>query len=186
MDTKIIEAFRDFFHYGRKEQLRQAYTKISALSDSGSTSDPEKIDWDLEEFTFNRLFIGPMAPLAPPVASVYLDPEGLIQGDVTAKVRTFYESIGLQINELGSEPEDSLAYELDACRHLQLLVSKAPEAAEVYGAFIHEHIALWVPEFVTKAREHCQESVAVKHVLMLLSEWALNETGNTTQDKEMK
>jgi len=186
MDTKILEAFRDFFHYGRKEQLRQAYTKISALSDSGSTSDPEKIDWDLEEFTFNRLFVGPMAPMAPTVASVYLEPEGLIQGDVTAKVRTFYESIGLRIDEQGSEPEDSLAYELDACRHLQLLASKVPEASEVYGAFIHEHIALWVPEFVIRARKHCQESVAVKDVLTLLSEWVLNETGNTTQDKEIK
>ncbi|WP_167506036.1 TorD/DmsD family molecular chaperone [Desulfosediminicola flagellatus] len=181
---QLLEAFRDFFHYGRKEHLRQAYLKISALSDPGS--DPQKIDWDLEEFTFNKLFTGPMAPLAPAVASVYLDPEGLIQGNVTAEIRTFYESIGLRIDEIGSEPEDSLAYELDACRHLLLLADKLPEAADAYAGFIHEHIALWVPEFSTRAMEHCQESVAVKNVLMLLSEWVENETGNTTQDKEME
>lgn len=180
---QLLEAFRDFFHYGRKEHLRQAYLKISALSDPGS--DPHKIDWDLEEFTFNRLFTGPMAPQAPAVASVYLDPEGLIQGEVTAEIRTFYESIGLRIDEIGSEPEDSLAYELDACRHLLLLADKLPEAAEAYAGFIHEHIALWVPEFSTRAMEHCQGSVAVKNVLMLLSEWVENETDNTTQDKEM-
>lgn len=182
--AQTFEAFRDFFHYGKKEHLKQAYIKISALSDS--SNDPQNIDWDQEEFTFNRLFIGPMAPLAPAVASVYLDPEGLIQGDVTAEIRIFYDSIGLRIDEVGSEPEDSLAYELDACRHLQLLADKVPEAAEAYRAFIHEHIALWVPEFSVRAIEHCQESVAVKDVLMLLSEWVENETGNTTQDKEMK
>ena len=183
-NAQILEAFRDFFHYGRKEHMRQAYSKISALSNT--SSDPQNIDWDLEEFTFNRLFIGPMAPLAPAVASVYLDPEGLIQGNVTAEIRTFYESIGLRIDEVGSEPEDSLSYELDACRHLYLLASKVPEATEVYEAFIHEHIALWVPEFSNRAIEHCQESVAVKDVLMLFSEWVDNEIGNTTQDKEMK
>lgn len=182
--TQILEAFRDFFYYGRKEHLRQAYIKISALSDS--SSDPQKIDWDQEEFTFNRLFIGPMAPLAPAVASVYLDPEGLIQGDVTAKIRTFYESIGLRIDEVGSEPEDSLAYELDACRHLQFLARKVPEAAEAYGAFIDEHIALWVPEFSIRAIEHCPESVAVKEVLILLSEWVERETENIRHNKEMK
>lgn len=176
-NAQILEAFRDFFHYGKKEHLQQAYIKISTLSDTSSA--PQNIDWDQEEFTFNRLFIGPMPPLAPAVASVYLDPEGLIQGEVTAKIRTFYDSIGLRIDVAGSEPEDSLAYELDACRHLQLLARKVPEAAEVYGAFIHEHIALWVPEFSTRAIEHCQESVAVKNVLMLLSEWVEKETGNT-------
>lgn len=183
-DRQILEAFRDFFYYGRKEYLRQAYSKLSTLSDSGS--DHQRIDWDQEEFTFNRLFVGPMAPLAPAVASVYLDPEGLIQGEVTAKVRKFYDTIGLSIDKRGSEPEDSLAYELDACRYLHFLAGKVPEAAESYRTFIDEHIALWVPEFTARAIAHCQDSVAVKAVLMLLSEWLEKETGNIRQYKEMK
>lgn len=185
-NIQILEAFRDFFHYGRKEQLRQAYAKLSALCDPEYSIDPEKIDWDQEEFIFNRLFVGPMSPLAPAVASVYLDPEGLIQGDVTAKVRAFYDSIGLQVDELGSEPEDSLAYELDACRHLKLLAGKVPEALEIYDTFIQEHMALWVPDFSIRAIEHCKDSEAVKNALILLKDWVLKETGNTTKDKEMK
>ncbi|MGB3212827.1 MAG: molecular chaperone TorD family protein [Desulforhopalus sp.] len=182
--TKLLEAFRDFFHYGRKEHLRKAYDTITALSAPGSRH--QEIDWDMEEFTFNRLFTGPMAPQAPAVASVYLDPEGLIQGTVTAKIRTFYTSIGLSLDETGREPEDSLAYELDACRHLQLLARQVPEAAEVYARFIQEHIALWIPKFTARAIEHCPESVVVKDVLVRLSEWVENETGTTTQDKEME
>ena len=183
-NIKLLEAFRDFFHYGRKEHLIKAYNTIMTPCASGSS--PQEIDWDLEEFTFNRLFTGPMTPQAPAVASVYLDSEGLIQGSVTAEIRMFYRSIGLSLHETGSEPEDSLAYELDACRHLQLLAREVPEAAEVYARFIHEHIALWVPVFISKAMEHCPESVAVKDVLMRLSEWVEKETGTTMQHKEME
>ena len=182
--VKLLEAFRDFFYYGRKEQLQEAYTNIAALVGNGTNS--KEIDWDQEEFIFNRLFTGPMTPLAPAVASVYLDPEGLIQGPVTAEIRKFYASIGLRLDEVGREPEDSLAYELDACRHLLLLGGKEPEAAEVYSNFIDEHIALWIPEFCARAMEHCAESVAVREVLMLLSDWVGSETGNSTQNKEMQ
>jgi TorA maturation chaperone TorD len=182
--VKLLEAFRDFFYYGRKEQLRDAYINIAALCEKGAR--PKEINWDQEEFIFNRLFTGPMTPLAPAVASIYLDPEGLIQGPVTAEIRKLYASIGLGLEEVGREPEDSLAYELDACRYLLLLGRKDPEVAEVYSNFIDEHIALWVPEFCARAMEHCAESVAVRNVLRLLSEWVDSETGNSKQQKEMQ
>lgn len=182
--VQLLEAFRDFFYYGRQEQLKKAYINISALCGKGTNQ--QEIDWDQEEFTFNRLFTGPMTPQAPAVASVYLDPEGLIQGEVTAEIRKFYTSIGLCLDEVGREPEDSLAYELDACRHLLLLCSKEPEVFEVYSNFIDEHIALWIPDFCARAMEHCTESVAVREVLMFLSEWVGSEAGNSTQKKEMQ
>lgn len=180
--VKLLEAFRDFFHYGREQQMRAAYCELLALVKR--ESEVENINWELEEFTFNRLFVGPMRPLAPPVASVYLDPEGLIQGPVTAEIRLFYTSIGLCLENVGGEPEDSLAYELDACRHLLLLGRKASESLEVYRNFIIDHMARWVPEFCARAKEHCLDSVAVRDVLVLLSEWVEGETGNVTQQKE--
>ncbi|MBM9604166.1 TorD/DmsD family molecular chaperone [Desulfopila inferna] len=181
--VNLLEAFRDFFYYGRKERLQQAYINIVAACKTDS--DAEVIDWDQEEFIFNRLFIGPMTPTAPAVASIYLDPEGLIQGPVTAQVRSFYDSIGLGLEEVGREPEDSLAYELDACRHLLLLGVNIPDALELYHNFLHEHIALWVPDFTARAMKHCSESVAVRKVLILLSEWVENEICVTAQQKEM-
>lgn len=183
-NVELIEAFRDFFYFGQKSQLRQAYATIAA--ECGASGNAEKINWDLEEFTFNRLFVGPMAPLAPAIASVYLDPEGLIQGPVTSEIRNFYQSIGLSLDEVGKEPEDSLAYELDACRHLLLLSSQLPEAMEVYKKFICEHVFKWVPEFYSRAIEHCAESSAVRTVLISLLEWITKETGETMQHKEME
>jgi TorA maturation chaperone TorD len=181
--VKLLEAFRDFFHYGRKEQLRQAYITLTAICQTDSPH--ATINWDQEEFVFNKLFVGPMTPAAPAVASVYLDPEGLIQGAVTAEIRNFYRSVGLSLDEVGREPEDSIAYELDACRHLLLLGRELPEAAETYTQFIHEHIAAWVPNFINRAMEHCAESVAVKNVLMMLSAWLEDETDTIRAEKEM-
>ena len=181
--VKLIEAFRDFFYYGTQESLKESYNNI--INISGTHLNPKNIDWDQEEFTFNRLFIGPMTPLAPAVASVYLDPEGEIQGRVTSTVRQFFNSIGLAVPEVGSEPEDSIAYELDACRFLLLLGRKEPKATEAYKGFMKEHIALWVPEFSTRALKHCGESQAVRDVLVLISEWILKESETTSKTKEV-
>ncbi len=181
--VKLLEAFRDFFHYGRKEQLKDSYTTITAVCTTDTNR--ENINWDAEEFVFNRLFVGPMSPLAPAVASVYLEPEGLIQGSVTAEIRNFYMSIGLALEDVGREPEDCIAYELDACRHLLLMGKELPEADETYNAFIREHMAAWVPEFSRRAIENCGESVAVKEVLVLLSQWLASETYTIGQNKEM-
>ena len=181
-NVMLIEAFRDFFYYGQSSQMRKAYATITA--ECGHDAQPGKINWELEEFTFNRLFVGPMAPLAPAIASVYLDPEGLIQGSVTKEIRNFYRSIGLSLEEVGREPEDSLAYELDACRYLLLLSREEPEAQKIYDQFINEHLSHWFFKFYSRAIEHCAESVAVRNVLILLLTWLNTETGKTLQYKE--
>lgn len=185
MDHVIrIEAFRDFFYYGQSTHMRQAYATI--ITGHEEKAHPSDIDWEQEEFIFNRLFVGPMAPVAPAIASVYLDPEGLIHGPVTTEIRNLYHSVGLSLEEVGKEPEDSLAYELDACRHLILLGREVPEALEVYREFMCEHVSKWVPEFCSRAIAHCTESIAVKEVLLSLEQWVRTETGKTLQHKEME
>lgn len=174
----FLEALRDFFYYGRKKELKQAYATLLAIGEIDRKA--EDIDWDQEEFTFNKLFVGPMSPMAPAIASVYLEPDGVIQSRVTAEIRSFYDSIGLRLTELGSEPEDSLAYELDACRHLLLLGEKLPLAGEEYNFFIKQHVSVWVPGFTSRALAHCGDSVAVRDVLMLLSEWVRIENRKIT------
>lgn len=180
----LLEALRDFFYYGSKSKLKQAYATLLAVGETDRNL--ENIDWEQEEFTFNRLFVGPTSPLAPAVASVYLEPDGVIQGKVTAEIRMFYDSIGLRLAELGSEPEDSLAYELDACRHLLLLGEKVPMASEAYSSFVKQHVAAWVPGFTSRALAHCGDSVAVRDVLVLLSEWVRKENRKITHQKEME
>lgn len=176
---KRIEALRDFFYVGTQDALKASYGVLE-LSQSATS-----IDWDQEEFLFNRLFVGPATPIAPAVASVYLDPEGQIQGRITQQVREFYENIGVSLPEMGREPEDSLVYELDACRVLLLLNEKIEEAGDVYQGFIDEHLAEWLPEFIEKSLAHCADSVAVKNVLENLLDWIVTESEKTILSKEL-
>jgi TorA maturation chaperone TorD len=180
----LVEALRDFFYRGTQKELQEAYDRLTAVQGLSKKADP--IDWENEEFTYNRLFVGPMAPLAPPIASYYLEPEGQLQGTVTTEIRLFYDSIGLGLASPGSEPDDSLAFELDACRHLLLLAKQLPEAEQVYRDFIVEHLTSWVPRFTALALQHSGESIAVRDVLHRLAHWVEMERQHLSQLKEMR
>ena len=52
-------------------------------------------DWDKLEFAFNRLFVGPRCPLAPPFASCYMDVERTLMGPTTLRVRGMRRACGL-------------------------------------------------------------------------------------------
>ena len=85
---KTHRSVQGLFYYGKKESLKESY--FNSTNISGTYHNPKTNDWDQENFTFNRLFIGPITPLPPAVASVYLGPEGQIQGRVPSKVREFF------------------------------------------------------------------------------------------------
>jgi len=180
---KLLEGLRDFFFYGTEDKLKESYERILKASDAQLQSDG--IDWENEEFTFNRLFVGPATPLSSAVASIYLDPDGHIQGRVTKQVREFYDCVGLSLADEGREPEDSIAYEFDACRYLLILGNELPEMVDAYKEFINEHMALWLPEFTRRGVENCGNSIAVKRVLELVSEWIINESELTLVSKEL-
>lgn len=181
--AELFTAFRDFFHTGRSAHMQENYTAIKRLTDTPYPAQP--IDWENEEFIFNRLFVGPAAPAAPFVASVYLDSHGEIQGNTTRSVRNFYRSAGLALPEEGAEPEDSLPYELDACRYLLLASELMPDAEELYRTFLCEHLALWLPEFAERALENCEDSTAVRDVLNLLNDRIRNESADLLQNEEL-
>lgn len=178
----LVEAMRDFFHSGTAEGMKNAYAVISGIAETGKTA--ENVDWEQEEFVFNRLFVGPAAPKAPKVASVYLEPEGHIQGDITKSVRNFYESVGLSLQVPGQEPEDALEYELDACRYLMLMADEVRDATDACNVFIAEHMSRWIPEFTRRAIDGCGDSAAVRDVLIVLDNWIKSETEAAEKPKE--
>jgi len=143
-NPELLSAIRDFFYYGTEEKLKRSYSDILRLTDNKESVD---IDWEREEFIFNRLFVGPAKPSAPPIASVYIDPEEAVQGSVTREVRAFYRSVGLSLAEEGVMPEDTLALELDACSslktHLRHLISIKDllKSISLYGCqnFLRQH-----------------------------------------------
>lgn len=55
-----------------------------------------------------KSFIGPHALPAPPWGSVYLDPEGLLQGDSTLALSEFLKRERLKINTSFPEPVDHI------------------------------------------------------------------------------
>lgn len=75
-DQTTLSALSDFFLARTGSDLATAFTILADNNAStDDTEDPERIDWEAAEFVFNKLFVGPMAPQAPPYASCYLSAE---------------------------------------------------------------------------------------------------------------
>ncbi|MEC9491130.1 TorD/DmsD family molecular chaperone [Flexistipes sp.] len=172
-NNDIILKSRDFFGSTTSEDLEQSYYDICEFY---KIPCEKEINWEEEEFVFNRLFVGPAAPLAPMVASAYLDPEARIHGVTTTDVRTFYYELGLTLENEGKEPEDSLLHELSICSYLSQTAKIKPECRDIYNKFLKFHFFLWVPEFISRALNNAGDSVAVSKVLNLFSDWIIRET----------
>ncbi len=149
-DTQLI-ALRDFFAAQHGRQVSAAAAAVQATC-AGTCPDE---DADELEFAFNRLFVGPAAPLAPPYASAYLDPERRLMGDTTGRAAAVYEAMGLRSALAGELPEDHLAMELDAALALRALVAAQPQPLDAQSPlallrryFIQEHMAKWIPALV--------------------------------------
>lgn len=168
----ILAALRDFFHAADAGSLKAGYESLAAhlpLPPAGF------FRWELEEFAFNRLFIGPQEPLAPFFASAYLDPEQRLMGDTTMGVRAVYEAAGLTLPEGASLPDDALPYELDACRVLSALAaSGVAEAHDLLTYFKEEHIARWVPRMIERAHASGHISPALIQVLQTTANWIID------------
>jgi len=172
-NNDIMLKFKDFFNSTTSKDIKQAYYDICEFYKIPSL---KEINWEEEEFVFNRLFVGPAAPLAPMVASAYLDPEGRIHGVTTTDVKTFYYELGLTLENEGKEPEDSLHHELSICSYLSQAADFKPEYKDFFHKFLKFHFIIWVPEFINKALNNVGDSVAVRKVLNLFSDWVTRET----------
>ncbi len=121
----------------------------------GCDAAPQRAAVDELEYAFNRLYVGPAAPIAPPYASAWLDPDRRLMGDVTARVAGLYDALGLCSPLAGSVPDDHLALELDAWLALDALVAAVPNAPAAPAArlrrwFVDEHLARWLPAFIDR------------------------------------
>ncbi|AGA68028.1 putative component of anaerobic dehydrogenase [Desulfitobacterium dichloroeliminans LMG P-21439] len=108
-------------------------------------------------YEFNRLFVGPQSPPAPPYESVYRYGERQVMQKSTLDVRQWYRSEGLSLAGRSNEPDDYIATELEFAAYLlsnaiEQYRKDQPQKAKVYkdryNAFCHEHLAVWLPSFV--------------------------------------
>lgn len=167
-------ALRNFFLARSGQDLAAACASLTG--DKMTTQDLTALSdryWEEAEFVFNRLFVGPMALQAPPYASYYLEPEPQLMGKSTLMVRRLYEMAGLVSPLQGRLPDDHLGVELDAALGLLTLVERcdAEEPRALWRYFLHEHLASWVPRFLSQARKAETGHPAVDLALDRLEAW---------------
>lgn len=162
---------RNFFLARSGEDLAEACTALAR----GSQAEPDmaEMDWDQAEFTFNRLFVGPMALQAPPYASAYLETEPRLMGQTTIQVRRIYDMAGLGSPLQGRLPDDHIGVELDAALGLSAMAREleAEEPRALWAYFLHEHLGAWIPRFIERARRAEAGHPAVDLALDHLEEW---------------
>lgn len=108
-------------------------------------------------YEFNRLFVGPTSPSAPPYESVYRTEDRLVMQETTLAVRRWYKAEKLNTSKISNEPDDFIATELEFTAYLlscalefyqQNQLALAFEYLQKYNAFFREHLGLWLPSFV--------------------------------------
>lgn len=166
----LAQALCDFFSSTNAEALAAAATRFAPVEIL-----PDSINWQAEEYAFNRLFVGPQTVPAPPYASVYLEAEPRLMGNAATDMREMLQALGLAAPE--GQPDDFIACELEAWGMLTLLLH--PErgddlrahAREALAWLVDEHMARWLPAFVERARKTDAPTPAIQAALRCLEYW---------------
>jgi TorA maturation chaperone TorD len=168
---QIIAALRDFFLGPDAAALQSASRRLARAAGRPCPTS----DWLEAEYAFNRLFVGPMAPQAPPYASVYLEPEPRLMGTSTLQARHLYQMVGLVCPWQDTMPDDHLSLELDACLRIRqgALAEASSDLTEIYAYFLTQHLAGWLPLFSRRVRE----APGVAPIMV----WAVDELNNWLQ-----
>ncbi|MCG8617892.1 MAG: molecular chaperone TorD family protein [Desulfobacterales bacterium] len=153
-----IAGLRDFFAAVDAAALQAAYAATNNFP-------LDKVDWQQVEYDFNRLFVGPAAPAAPPYASVYLDENADLMGKSTLGIRQLYNSLGMQVPDPGALPDDFISYELDA---LLVILGQQPLDMKALKSLVSRHMGAWVPAFCERCRQADRVPQPVRHMVDLL------------------
>lgn len=144
---------RDAGAYVETEKLSELIPAVKALEKytQSSTSEYEEMKYE-----FNRLFVGPAAPKAPPYESVYRSPDHLVMQEQTLDVRKMYNQEQLLSTGQGCEPDDFIGTELEFMAYLlsraihanqEQNTSKTEHYLDFYRDFCSDHMDLWVESF---------------------------------------
>lgn len=134
---------------------------------TGTGNTPPNEIFDALRCDYTRLFVGPGRPLAPPWESIYTDAERLHFAEDTLRVRAAYRRHGLQVTNLGREPDDHLGFELDFLRRLcATALERADEGQwsdvstilDDQRAFLDDHLLTWVPAWAADVSAHAHTS----------------------------
>lgn len=179
----LAQGLCDFFSAKNQEKRNFSWNVLAAYY--GKSKD--NLDTLQLEYVFNRLFAGPGHVPAPPYASVYLDDEPLLMGKSTLEIRELFRSLELSVPE-GGEPDDFLAYELEAwlilvfCLKKEQNVQVREDILEALHWLTEEHMGKWLPSFIKKARQ-TSDWADINLVLDALEEWLRNSLQRSLYEK---
>lgn len=105
------------------------------------------IDTEQLKTQWQNLFIGPSALPAPPWGSVYLDPEGLLQGDSTLALSEFLKRERLKVNTPFPEPVDHIGLML-----FQAAVLASEKREDAVDELLIHHLKTWLPHYSNKLK----------------------------------
>lgn len=88
------------------------------------------------------LFIGPNTLPAPPWGSVYLDPEGVLQGSSTQALSAFLQRERLKVQTRYPEPSDHVGLML-----FQAAVLASEVREHALKELLVDHLESWLPQF---------------------------------------
>lgn len=104
------------------------------------------------------LFVGPFHLQAAPYSSMYLDVAEQVMGESTMVAMEHYAAVGLDADPTQHEPPDHIATELEFMYYLAFQHITTGDAAylERQGAFLTQHLMLWMPPFAQRMRGAAQ------------------------------
>lgn len=142
---------------------------------------------DTARWEYNRLFIGPRRPLAPPFESIYRSDKQLQMQKFTFEVREYYEQIGLEV-EIGNQfPDDFIGFEFQYLFYISHLIVEAlregridekNEFLVIKKKFLTEHPNQWMYKFckdiIVESKEEIWMTLAEFIVGVLYKENEIN------------
>lgn len=116
-------------------------------------------------YEFNRLFVGPDAPKAPPYEACYRNPERTLMQEETLAVRAFYRKAGLEIKNLNTQPDDFIAFELEFL--LGMYADGSEEKTTYAKDFLQKHLLVWTFDHVKEIRDNTKQPVILSMATIL-------------------
>ncbi|MGL5668859.1 MAG: TorD/DmsD family molecular chaperone [Shewanella sp.] len=116
------------------------------------------------ECDYNRMCIGPTRLLVPPYESVYRDGGRQLNTDNTTAVASFYQKLGLVIDNKLNEPADYIGNEMEflfcaeaLCHHhSHTNPTVANELNQMAQRFLQQHLGTWFEDFTNGMSHHAQ------------------------------
>jgi TorA maturation chaperone TorD len=180
-EQQLLLALRDFFMAGHAAEMAAAYEWLALVADEPP---PYVEDWQQVAFAFNRLFVGPKALLAPPYASVYLDPEPQLMGRTTLQLRELYSVLDLNSPWKNTIPDDHISFELDAYRQLLAALAVTPvQELESARSFLAAHMRRWLPSFTARIQQAGVTPPAIWFVSAQLLGWVVKTADGIDADQ---